>query len=198
MIRLRLNRLLSIIFSNWRLKLQIIIVCTLFIIIIYQHHQLNQAHNASEASNVERKRAADAIVKVSEELKNQIQYTSSNHSNASSSDSVKLQKQILRLDNAALVLGVSPPSATDNKDNGDVCSETYKGTSDWPTQYKSWIVEDCPGHAKHVRKLLTVIFTADTYDQVRDKCNNDHIINIYIHSWTELHNPCGTLMEEWR
>ena len=165
-----MNRLLSLIFSHWRLKLQTILFCTLFIIIIYQHHILNQSHNTREASNVERNRVADTIAKVSEELKNQIQYAhNSNQSDISSSDSVKLQKQVLRLDNAALVLGVPPPPVSDANDSGDVCCEKYNGPSDWATAYNSWIMDNCPGHAEHVRKLLTLIFTADMYDQVRNE-----------------------------
>ena len=166
-----MNRLLSCLYSNWRLKLKIIFVCTLVTIIIYQRHQLNQSHNTRKASDVERKLVADTIVKVSEELKNQIQYAS-NSNHTSSNDSLKLQKQILRLDNAALVLGAPPAPTMDTNDTGDVCSERYNGPSDWVTAYNSWIVDNCPGHADHVRKLLTVVFTADTYDQVRDECNS--------------------------
>ena len=160
--RLRLNRLLSILFSNWRLKLQIVFICILLLTIIYQHNQLKEALNVREASNIEMKRAADDITKVSEELKKQLQYS---RVTKSSNDMVNQQKQILRLDNAALVLGVSTPDS-ENKHIGEVCSEKYMGPSDWPFQYNSWIVEDCPGRAKSVSKLLTVIFTADTYEQV--------------------------------
>ena len=191
--RLRLIRLLSILFSNWRLKLQIVFICILLFTIIYQHNQLKEALNVREASNIEMKRAADDITKVSEELKKQLQYS---RVTKSSNDMVNQQKQILRLDNAAMVLGVSTPDS-ESKHIGDVCSEKYMGPSDWPFQYNSWIVEDCPGRAKSVSKLLTVIFTADTYEQVSMKEKNSCNINFCIfYSWTELHNPYGTRMEE--
>ena len=87
------SRCFSYIVSNWRLKVKLIAVGFLLIVILKQYFEIQSLHNQYVAIKVETRSASAAIHSVSEKLK------------AANQSEPNLSREILALDNAALLLG---------------------------------------------------------------------------------------------
>ena len=149
------SRCFSYIVSNWRLKVKLIAVGFLLIVILKQYFEIQSLHNQYVAIKVETRSASAAIHSVSEKLK------------AANQSEPNLSREILALDNAALLLGQPPGDGGHGKERAIVCPEHYIDTYnyDWPYNLRNWVLEDC-GYGRKVGDLVTLVFSVDKEEQV--------------------------------
>ena len=107
------------------------------------------------AIKVETRSASAAIHSVSEKLK------------AANQSEPNLSREILTLDNAALLLGQPPGDGGHGQERAIVCPEHYIDTYnyDWPYNLRNWVLEDC-GYGRKVGELVTLVFSVDKEEQV--------------------------------
>jgi len=151
------RRLISILRTNWRLKLIVLSIVILLSIIFYQRHLLKKAEYAHYALKVEQSLAGKDIAAVSSRL-NQLK-----EQHLLDKDFATLGKLSLKLDSSAVLLGADP---IETDVEGDVCPEKYLGNQFWPYQYNNWGVKEC-NYAKDIARLVTLLFRSESKDHVR-------------------------------
>ena len=147
------SRCFSYIVSNWRIKVKLIAVGFLLMVILKQYFDIQSLHNQHIAIKVETRSASAVIHSVSEKLK------------AGNQSEPNLSREILALDNAALLLGQPPGDGGHGQDRAIVCPEHHMSGIDWPYNLRNWVIEDCD-YGKKVGDLLTLVFSVDKEEQV--------------------------------
>ena len=150
------SRCFGYIVSNWRLKVKLIAVGFLLLVILKQYFEIQSLNNRHIAVKVETRTASRTIHNVSETLK------AGNHSGPD------LSREILALDNAALLLGQPPGAGGHGQDRAIVCPEhhlTPYDQIDWPYNLRNWVLEDC-GYGRKVGDLVTLVYSVDKEEQV--------------------------------
>lgn len=147
------SRFISYIVSNWRIKVKLIAVGFLLMVILKQYFDIQSLHNQHMAIKVETRSASAVIHSVSEKLK------------AENQSEPNLSREILALDNAALLLGQPPGDGGHGQDRAIMCPEHHMSGIDWPYNLRNWVIEDCD-YGRKVGDLLTLVFSVDKEEQV--------------------------------
>ena len=158
-------RCFHLIVSNWRLKLKLIGVGFLLLVILNQHLNIKLLRSQQVTTKVEMRTAREAIHSVIDKLKAAVNHSANN-----------LDREILALDNAALLLGQPPGDGGHVEDRGLVCPEQYEANTDWPYYMRDWTVENC-GYGRKVGDLVTLVFSVDKEEQVYNNFYHDIMIN---------------------